>query len=128
MDLEVFLQNADSNLINIYESLVQAFPNIEPGVILEILTYSSPEQVVEKLIILSENNDNNSDDTLTSDDDEYPDPFGGTRYYVNTENTNITDKILSTINNVKNGLSNLIFRNQSNIDDVQDLELSGYQI
>ena len=65
MDLEVFLQNADSNLINIYESLVQAFPNIEPGVILEILTYSSPEQVVEKLIILSENNDNNSDDTLT---------------------------------------------------------------
>jgi len=31
--------------------LVQVFSNIEPGVILEILTYSSPEQVVEKLII-----------------------------------------------------------------------------
>ena len=70
VDLDEFISNSEPELIKVYESLCQAFPDLEPYLVLEFLINSPSNEVIENLISLSSNinKDNKVDNKDDSDD------------------------------------------------------------
>ena len=52
VDLDEFISNSEPELIKVYESLCQAFPDLEPYLVLEFLINSPSNEVIENLISL----------------------------------------------------------------------------
>ena len=53
LDLDDFLRNSDLENVKKYESLCQAFPDIEPYIILEFMVSSEDASIIDNLILLS---------------------------------------------------------------------------
>ena len=58
LDLDNFIENADGELIKIFDSLCDAFPDLEPSLILEFLITHPSNEVIEHLLVLSSSIEN----------------------------------------------------------------------